>query len=374
MSKHAIDDDDKGDFWKKMRYGAAAAVTLGSGLYAVTSVLKKQGLSSFVDEVKTVMQTAPHLMADSTPKPTLQPDEEARAVLNMQLKFAMERQDMQRVQEISRELDKLEANVSTKHGGMPMMTQPPQMHVPSLQTMPSLQMQMHNQMTPLVPQTESQVPVSQMTSYMPLAQMASQMSVRQMAPQMSVQQQMAPAQMAPHTASQMAPQMASFQPEPLQAAQPKTTPAQAAHPQMAPAHTTHPQMTPAQATQTQMVQMPPLTQSPSCAKPGDAAAQAKEARLPARKPTELTPRQAAMQMLQGGDIVEAMDPVTAQWSPAVIRTITKSGLVEVRWDDPGMDDNGKPFHPIGEVWAEQIRLKRRPAALTHRYPCCLHMH
>ena len=78
MSKHAIDDDDKGDFWKKMRYGAAAAVTLGSGLYAVTSVLKKQGLSSFVDEVKTVMQTAPHLMADSTPKPTLQPDDEAR--------------------------------------------------------------------------------------------------------------------------------------------------------------------------------------------------------------------------------------------------------------------------------------------------------
>ena len=254
MSKHAIDDDNKGDFWKKMRYGAAAAVTLGSGLYAVTSVLKKQGLSSFVDEVKTVMQTAPHLMADSTPKPTLQPDDEARAVLNMQLKFAMERQDMQRVQEISRELDKLEANVSTNHGGMPMMTQPPQMHVPCLQTMHSQQMQMHNQMTPLVPQTESQVPVPQMTSHMPPAQMAPQMSVRQMAPQMSVQQQMAPAQMAPaQMASQMAPQMASFQSEPLQAAQPKTTPAQAAHPQMAPAQTTHPQMTPAQATQTQMV-------------------------------------------------------------------------------------------------------------------------
>jgi hypothetical protein len=371
MSKHAIDDDDKGDFWKKMRYGAAAAVTLGSGLYAVTSVLKKQGLSSFVDEVKTVMQTAPHLMADSTPKPTLQPDDEARAVLNMQLKFAMERQDMQRVQEISRELDKLEANVSTNHGGMPMMTQPPKMHVPSLQTMHSQQMQMHNQMAPLVPQTESQMPVSQMTSHMPPAQMTPQMSVRQMAPQMSVQQmapaQMAPhtaSQMAPHTASQMAPQMASFQPEPLQAAQPKTTPAQAAHPQMAPAQTTHPQMTPAQAAHTQMVQMPPLTQSPSCEKPGDATAQAKEARPPARKPMELTPRQAAMQMLQGGDIVEAMDPVTTQWSPAVIRTITKSGLVEVRWDDPGMDGNGKPFHPIGEVWAEQIRLKRRPAAVV----------
>ena len=116
MSKHAIDDDDKGDFWKKMRYGAAAAVTLGSGLYAVTSVLKKQGFSSFVDEVKIAMQTAPHLMADTAPK--MQPDDEQRAVLNMQLKFAMERQDMQRVQEITRELDKLEANVSFTPRGM----------------------------------------------------------------------------------------------------------------------------------------------------------------------------------------------------------------------------------------------------------------
>ena len=68
MSKHAIDDDDKGDFWKKMRYGAAAAVTLGSGLYAVTSVLKKQGFSSFVDEVKTAMQTAPTLWQTLRPR------------------------------------------------------------------------------------------------------------------------------------------------------------------------------------------------------------------------------------------------------------------------------------------------------------------
>ena len=97
-----------------MRYGAAAdgglSVTFGSGLYAVTSVLKKQGFSSFVDDVKTAMQTAPHLMADTTPK--MQSDDQQRAMLNMQLKFAMERQDMQRVQGITRELDKLEANVS----------------------------------------------------------------------------------------------------------------------------------------------------------------------------------------------------------------------------------------------------------------------
>ena len=332
MSKHTIDDDHS-DFWKKMRYGAAAAVTLGSGLYAVTSVLKKQGLSSFVDEVKSVMQTTPYLMADSTPKPS---DDEARAVLTMQLKFAMDRQDMQRVQEISRELDKLDPNVSTTQGGMPMMMQASQMHVPSLQTMHSQQMHMHNQMAPLVPQTE--MSVSQMTSQMAPAQMAS-------------------VQMAPRTALQMASQMASFQPEPLQTA----------HPQTAPAQTTHP-LAPAQTTHTHMARMPPLTQSPSCEKPRDTSAQAKDARPPARKPVEPTPRQAAVQMLQGGDIVEAMDPVTAQWSPAVIHAIAKSGLVHVRWDDPGKDGNGNPFHPIGEVWAEQIRLKRRPAAVVALAP------
>ena len=56
-----------------------------------------------------------------------------------------------------------------------------------------------------------------------------------------------------------------------------------------------------------------------------------------------------MQMLQNGDIVEAMVPVTTKWSPASIHAIAKNGLVEVRWDDPGVDDKGKPFHPIGEV-------------------------
>ena len=57
----------------------------------------------------------------------------------------------------------------------------------------------------------------------------------------------------------------------------------------------------------------------------------KEARPSARKPIEQTPRQAAMQMLQNGDVVEAMDPVTTKWSPATIRAIAKNGLVEVRY-------------------------------------------
>ena len=75
-----------------------------------------------------------------------------------------------------------------------------------------------------------------------------------------------------------------------------------------------------------------------------------------------------MLQLQGGDIIEALDPVTGKWSPAVIHALARNGLVEVRWKDPGTDANGKPFHPIGEVWAEQIRLKRRPAPALQTAP------
>ena len=94
----------------------------------------------------------------------------------------------------------------------------------------------------------------------------------------------------------------------------------------------------------------------------------KEARPPARKPIEQTPRQAAMDMLQNGDIVEAMDRVTTKCNPATVHAIAKNGLVEVRWNDPGMDDKGKPYHPIGEVWAEQIRLKWRLAPVVASTP------
>jgi len=42
MSKHSM-EHDKGDFWKKMRYGATAAVAVGTGVYAVTTAVRKQG-------------------------------------------------------------------------------------------------------------------------------------------------------------------------------------------------------------------------------------------------------------------------------------------------------------------------------------------
>ena len=280
MSKHAIDDDIQGDFWKKVKYGAAAAVTLGSGLFAATSVLKNQGFFNMVDEVKTAMQTTPRLIAGTPSNPTAHPDDETREVLNMQLGYAMQHQDTYRVQEISRQLDELQAtNVTTN-----VMTQAS------------------------MPVTVTQMQVPQMPQMHPQAQM----QVPQM-PQMRPQAQM------------QVPQM----------------------PQM------HPQA------EMQVPQM--QADTPSFDETSRDTAPPKVSRQPSRKPAEQTPRQLAMQKLQAGDIVEATDPVTTTWSPATIRAIAKNGLVEVLWDDPGTDDNGKPFHPIGEVWAEQIRLQYRPA-------------
>ena len=46
MSKHSISDGAEREFWKKVRFGAAAAVTLGTGVYAITSALKQQGVVS----------------------------------------------------------------------------------------------------------------------------------------------------------------------------------------------------------------------------------------------------------------------------------------------------------------------------------------
>ena len=95
MSKHSL-EDDKGDFWKKMRYGATAAVAVGTGLYAVTTAVRKQGLiTNLVDEVKTVMHTAPQLVQtapgaapkgmDPTPQIPAPEEDETRAVLNLSL-------------------------------------------------------------------------------------------------------------------------------------------------------------------------------------------------------------------------------------------------------------------------------------------------
>ena len=55
MSKQPIAEEG-GDFWKKIRYSATATAAIGAGLFAITSVIKKQGfVSNLVDEMQAAM-------------------------------------------------------------------------------------------------------------------------------------------------------------------------------------------------------------------------------------------------------------------------------------------------------------------------------
>ena len=53
-------------------------------------------------------------------------------------------------------------------------------------------------------------------------------------------------------------------------------------------------------------------------------------------------------------------------------TVSASALVQSALDDnPGVDEAGRPFHPIGEVFAEQIRLRHRPAPVMQIVEACV---
>lgn len=284
MPKHSTEDNEGSDFWKRMRYGAAAAVTLGSGIYAAASVLKKQGLiGDLVDDVKVAMHAAPQLLQPGR-VPDLRmhsaDDEETRAVLNMQLQFAMQRQDMQRVQDISRQLDQLDEG--RVHGSP------------------------HNgKRKELNPQSE--------------AGMRSQTLALMRAP--ASKEMRMPMGMETYLSAEGAKMVTS----------------------------------PSGDTQVRKPAPNPLSVS---GKP-EVTAQLSHDGAKKGVESQLTPRKLAMLQLEGGDIVEALDPVTGQWSAAIVHSIAKNGLIQVRWDDPGADAKGRPFHPIGEVWAEQIQMKRR---------------
>ena len=130
MSKRGVEGAFNGEFWKKMKYGAATAITVGSGIYAATSVLNKRGaIADVVESGRVALQSPPGTQNDATEcidragpnnmktdnmlptkmltdkMPPSDP-EEARAVLDLHLQFAMQRQDKPRVQELSRELSR----------------------------------------------------------------------------------------------------------------------------------------------------------------------------------------------------------------------------------------------------------------------------
>ena len=333
MSKHNIPTEGS-DIWKKVRYGATAAVAAGTGLYALTSAIKKQGfVSNLVDEVKTAMHASPQLMADAPPKmrmPTAD-DDEARAVLKMQLEFAMQRGEMQRVQEISRQLDHLDAhyvNGSTDIK-LPAASMPQTLQMQdqvAMQTKMTMSSGLNTPVNMRAMQTEStdvdmgQAPTPGMPG-MPMPGM----------PDAHISMGV-----------QVLPKPSDRVPEPQLMMHGMYTPG---------AHTPGaqgPLSTGASAPNKQMRAQTPLGGN-------DGAGRVRKV----AKSVDPT-RHAAMLKLQGGDIVEALDPVNGNWVPGSVHTIAKNGLVEVRWDNAGTDANGRPFHPIGEIWAEQIRLKRRP--------------
>ncbi len=342
MSKHSL-EDDKGDFWKKMRYGATAAVAVGTGLYAVTTAVRKQGLiTNLVDEVKTVMHTAPQLVQtapgaapkgmDPTPQIPAPEEDETRAVLNMQMQFAMKRQDLRRVQEISRQLDLFDAQPGPTFN--------------------------RSTNAPMVPSFPGITEMTSVTTATPEVQASTQVTASESPP---VRQNAIPRMTRSHATPQGTPLPAELGILPSVGV--IATP-------LAPEFVCMNGKTPLCKNDAlcEKDATPPCVQDA----PAKAASRksTKQTEPMKRNLEELSPRQAALAQLQGGDIVEALDPVTCVWSPAAIRSLSKNGLVEVLWDDPGHDADGKPFHPIGEVWAEQIRVKRRrPPPLPITTPC-----
>ena len=127
MSKRGQEDvAGDGSFWKKMRMGATAAVAVGTGVYALANTLKRQGLvSNIIDDVKTaVVHSVPQLAAEATnvSKPMQPSDiEEARAVLQVQMRHAFDRQDKDRVQELAHQLDQLDSGLPQGYTDVPTM-------------------------------------------------------------------------------------------------------------------------------------------------------------------------------------------------------------------------------------------------------------
>ena len=71
--------------------------------------------------------------------------------------------------------------------------------------------------------------------------------------------------------------------------------------------------------------------------------------------------------LQPGDLVKAMCPISKEWHNATITSVRRSGLVEVRWHNPGSTPDGKPFQRYGDVWDQNIQLVFRKSNASS--PC-----
>jgi hypothetical protein len=342
MSKSSQEDESSCEFWKKMRMGATAAVALGTGMYAVTSAIKRQGVvSTIIGDVKTALHSVPQLTTEATNvsrAPTQPTDiEEARAVLQVQMRHAMERQDACRVQELARQLDQLDSGQVQGYTPLPMQ-RAASMMPSSMEQVPS----------PMGGPTGAQMPsMMQMPTRMQM-----QMPINMQADMLLPTSPHMPTHNRDdgHTGTLMSTGMAApIQGNVLEGLSVNTTGMQA------PLSMSTADGVPARG----CVSTSPTHTHTSVKGPAGTAEATKPSHRKVSKAVEPSLRQMAALQLQAGDFVEALDPFHGGWSAGTIHLVTKSGLVHVRWSDPGTDAHGNPFHPIGEVYAEQIRVKRR---------------
>ena len=88
--------------------------------------------------------------------------------------------------------------------------------------------------------------------------------------------------------------------------------------------------------------------------------------------TTFNPRPSAVEALsklQVGDLVKAECPCTGEWVDASVHELhCSSGVLVVRWHNPGVDHRGRPFQPFGEVYADRVRLAFRKSASVSPSP------
>ena len=71
----------------------------------------------------------------------------------------------------------------------------------------------------------------------------------------------------------------------------------------------------------------------------------------------------AMSKLQVDDLVKAECPFSRQLCNATVHTLRDSGLLVVRWHEPGTAPDGRSFQPFGDVWADKVQLVYRKEEL-----------
>ena len=381
MSKHPLEKEEaKEDFWKRLRYGAAATIALGAGCYAMTRGFNSEAdVTELLNGVKNVLHTPLLTNSQSDAAPTDKlgaiDEEEARAVLDTQLRFAVERGDIRRVQELVHEGNKWGNYVRA-----PAASASDQRAVPGLA---------HSAANAVSPSSTTTAPLTECGDRQGVQELALKgnkrgncMGAPAVSPSAASRQVCNAADAVSPSSATTAPLTECGDKQGVQelvhegiklrnriALLPSVQP-------VAPAVELACDVVDAKSlsltTATQLAGRP-IEQKESFSSTTKAAPQVKPL---GQKHTSLPPphRLEALTNLQLGDLVEALDPVTHERVHATIHALAKNGLVQVRWHEPGCDNSGQPYSAFGEVWAEEIALKYRkppqqkPLCTAHMSP------